>query len=232
MRLTYDDILSLSEGENERTVTLSSFSINLILSLLRPPEEIFYWRDLTQAERDELDGIVTTAQLEVLTEVVCETARDTMPLGIIIPHCRANVPENYVLCDGSLLDPSEYPDLWNEIDAAYKVDLLGVQYIALPDMRSRVPIGYESPAWPTGYQGGEAAHQLTHNEMPEHVHDIALGSGSAGTVSWIAATASARAFSRLQATENEGRGVAHNNMPPFHVVPGWIMKAKHDVAPE
>ena len=84
-----------------------------------------------------------------------------------------------------------------------------------------------------GNTGGEATHTLTYNEMPNHSHGMAikyyLGNSGTGTHSGDAITGHVGASSTLstyhaipaQATDSQGNGAAHNNMPPYLAVYVW-----------
>ena len=71
-----------------------------------------------------------------------------------------------------------------------------------------------------GATGGEAAHTLTQNEIPNHNHGIdymGAYSGTSGAWGGLVA-ASGTGVTNTRAT---GGGAAHNNMPPYLVVYIW-----------
>lgn len=80
-------------------------------------------------------------------------------------------PKGWAFCDGQLLSPSQYPDLFALMGKTYGGD--GVTTFALPDMRSRAPIhvslGYPSDH-PLGQRGGAESHILSLQEIPAHTH--------------------------------------------------------------
>ena len=53
----------------------------------------------------------------------------------------------------------------------------------VPDLRSRVPVGYDSKNINSGMasllfaEGGETSHTLTQNEMPAHQHKLSAAGG-------------------------------------------------------
>ena len=83
-------------------------------------------------------------------------------------------PPNWHLCDGSLLPISQYPALFSLLGTYYGGD--GKTNFALPDLRSRVPVGMGqgvnlSP-YTIGQQTGSESVKLDASQMPSHNHVI------------------------------------------------------------
>ena len=80
------------------------------------------------------------------------------------------------------------------------------------------------PTYSPGSRGGEASHTLTINEMPEHNHTVARGTGT-GTTEWglvrYNSTNSSADTTRIGMT---GGGQPHNNMPPYLAVYMWYRR--------
>lgn len=229
MKASYTELLELAQGETAQTVRLAPFSLALLMSLSGgDAAEIFYWSELTDAEKDAADADLSNAVRELLTPV--SGGGEMIPVGLIAPYAGANLPENWLWCDGTVLQRAGYSELWDAIDPAYKSEALEI--ITLPDMRARVPIGYDNPAWPVGYQGGESQHTLTVTEMPSHDHNRNTGGfaeyylrhSSGGAQGF--ATSNAPLMTNQIKTGTTGGGIAHNNMQPFHVVTGYIIKVR------
>lgn len=64
-RVSYPDLQALAADYEGGTVELSPFSLALLLALLAPPWEIFYWSNLTGTQRDEAEAAVATAIAEL-----------------------------------------------------------------------------------------------------------------------------------------------------------------------
>jgi microcystin-dependent protein len=70
----------------------------------------------------------------------------TVPVGAIMPYAGTNVPDGYLLCDGSEVKTANYPELYGVIGYTYKSAtlLLGAATFALPDLRGRFPLGRDN----------------------------------------------------------------------------------------
>ena len=90
--------------------------------------------------------------------------------GEVKMHAGANVPDGWLLCDGSAISRDSYSDLFNEIGIAFGAGD-GATTFNLPDMRGRAPIGVGTGTGLTGRAlaatGGEENHALVFDELPE-----------------------------------------------------------------
>lgn len=89
-------------------------------------------------------------------------------------------PVGFALCDGSLLQISQYPTLYALIGVAYGGD--GVQTFAIPDLRGRSPIsvGAGPGLQPVhiGQSGGSESVVLSTNQLPTHTHTATVQPGA------------------------------------------------------
>lgn len=75
-----------------------------------------------------------------------------------------------------------------------------------------------------GSTGGEATHKLTINEMPSHNHMVdydQVWDGGGGTRA-LGTTDNGGSWASGTWVHNTGGSQAHNNMPPYIVVYGWV----------
>lgn len=86
-----------------------------------------------------------------------------------------NLPLNYKLCNGDILNRDNYEELYNVIGKIYSDGLAPGKLFRLPDLRGRFIVGYDprdSDYNEQGSKGGEKTHILTTNELPSHVHKL------------------------------------------------------------
>lgn len=77
-------------------------------------------------------------------------------------------PKGWALCNGQFLPINQNQALFSLLGTTYGGD--GRVTFALPDVRSRVPIG-QGPQFSTlGQRGGEEFHTVIQTEMPQHLH--------------------------------------------------------------
>lgn len=124
-----------------------------------------------------------------------DPALPAIPVGSIIMWNSATPPMGWSLCDGTN---------------------------GTPDLRNRFVLGVSSNHG-LGQTGGEEAHTLSVNEMPNHSHSFSLPQGDQnwgngnGNAFW------GGSYGRGIGTNAVGGGAAHNNMPPFYAL-SYIMK--------
>ncbi len=79
-------------------------------------------------------------------------------------------PLGWVICDGRLLNISQYQELYALIGIRYGGD--GVNNFAVPDLKGRMAIG-SSNARPFASIGGTTEETVNLAQMPSHVHGVA-----------------------------------------------------------
>lgn len=98
------------------------------------------------------------------------------PIGSIVIWPSDEIPENYLLCDGSFISIAEYPDLYAVIGETYGA---GSGVVALPDLTARFPLG-SSVSHALASTGGAETVTLTEAEMPAHSHALESHAHSVG----------------------------------------------------
>lgn len=96
-------------------------------------------------------------------------AQVTQYVGEIRPFAGNFAPDGWLICDGSLLQISEYETLFVIIGTTYGGN--GESTFALPDLRGRVPI-HQGNGYVLGESGGIENVTLSNQNMPSHSHLI------------------------------------------------------------
>jgi microcystin-dependent protein len=134
-------------------------------------------------------------------------------------------PVGWMLCQGQLLQISEYDTLFNLIGTIYGGD--GQNTFGLPDLQSRIPL-HAGSGFLVGQEAGVETVTLNRNQMPVHTHQpvgaqVAQGQSPSNSY-WasnsnlpysLAAPAAAMAPNALS---NAGGNLPHENMSPYLVV--------------
>ena len=131
-------------------------------------------------------------------------------------------PKGWAMCNGQLLPINQNQPLFALLGTTYGGD--GRVNFALPDLRGQVPIHVGS-GHTLGERGGEQAHTLTLNEMPQHLH-VMNGTSADGNTNLPLNDILAQAANVYAApgslvalvagtTSNVGGGQAHNNTQPY-----------------
>lgn len=187
------------------------------------------------------------------------------PVGAQMPYVGTTDPPAvdgiaaWLICDGRLVNSTDYPALDALIGAAAGVGAGRHLYNAgaapaagqfkLPDKRGRVAVAAGTAtgargatAKTSGVRGGEETHQLGTSEMPTHSHGggnhqhglTATPLSPSGTHYAFASAAGPAEIALMsnvtQSSGNtiaaEGGGVDHNNLPPYEVDGGYIIRAR------
>lgn len=81
------------------------------------------------------------------------------PSGMIIQYAGSSIPVGWLNCDGSQVLISSYPDLYKQIKTNYGALTdgdggVGSTHFRLPDLRGRIPVGYQAGYDATTFVGG------------------------------------------------------------------------------
>lgn len=169
-----------------------------------------------------------------------------------------SVPSNFIVPDGSIVNISDYPDLFAIWGTKYGGN--GTTTFGLPNLKGKVVVMMDQNDTDfntIGGTGGEKTHTLTTNEMPSHTHtqksitnpgDHAHNTWNAfsfkhasGGVTTKATgepsdgrgnpTQGAGGHTHTVTLNNTGGGGSHNNLQPY-IVAYYIIKAKKGVYTE
>lgn len=144
------------------------------------------------------------------------------PIGRIEPFAGSSTPEGWLLCDGSAVSRTSYPQLFAAIGTTYGPGN-GSSTFNLPDARGRVLVGRDvaQTEFDTlGETGGAKTHTLTESQMPSHTHRTGISptnvlGGSSGNVTAQVNLVAAVDRAPTLAT---GGGQPHNNLQPYLTV--------------
>ena len=112
-------------------------------------------------------------------------SKDSLPIGSVIEWYSDEIPDNWLICDGSAVSRSLYNDLYKVLGTRYGAGN-GSSTFNLPDLKDRIPIGKNTSNNNfnvLGKTGGEEQHQMTIYELPKHRHAINTANGQ-GDMEW------------------------------------------------
>lgn len=157
-----------------------------------------------------------------------QVSGDTLPIGTVLPYTNETAPENWLVCDGSELDRTEYNHLFAIIGTTFG-EGDGSTTFNLPNIKGRTIVGLDAEDTDFNAIGktiGEKTHTLTVEEMPKHSHALATPQyyyGESNTGSIYGSNTTTSQFTRN--TNTSGNNQPHNNIQPSFVGV-YIIKAK------
>ena len=140
-----------------------------------------------------------------------------MPIGGIILWYGSitSIPENWALCDGSIVNDLQTPDLRSQF-------VVGAGSDAGENVTFNVSSGALSGQYAPGDTGGSVAHQLTIAEMPSHTHTEQYNTPSSGQ-DQAGSGSGDNDNTSSQNTGSTGGNQYHENRPPYYAL-AYIMK--------
>ena len=160
-----------------------------------------------------------------------------IPFGVPFPYLgkglqegglNTYVPSNCHKCDGSIIQISEAPYLFEEIGTLYGGD--GITTFGLPLIppgSSLIQMGTSGQyKFEFGKTGGEVTHKLTSQESGLPAHDIGTRvRSSTGTEGGLEGIVPKNSTTNLLSLLGQDAELSHNNMPPF-LVCNWIIRLR------
>lgn len=135
-------------------------------------------------------------------------------LGSIIPIIRETLHSSMLLCDGSVYNKDDYPQLWEVWPSAMK----DATTLTLPDLRNLFLVG-AGLDYSLGDTGGAAEVALTVDEIPSHTHGYQTPTFNVDVESIGVPDPTGVGNPPIPATTNAtGGGEAHENRPPYYAV--------------
>ena len=155
---------------------------------------------------------------------------DTLPIGAIVPFGGWDAPTGWLICDGTLLNKTDYPELFNAIGYSFGGEEGGDTF-GLPDLRGRVPVGEkdnDSDFDGMGVTGGSKELQAHRHEEIDSNYGGELSSfTTAGTKSVYDLGSLYQENKQKNSTMMTGIAGTGNsgNLQPYQTV-NYIIKAK------
>jgi len=183
-----------------------------VLGALAPLSDPDYWEGSAEAAAHAAEQIERLMLMLVTPE---ESEGVSVPVGGIIVWTDNQLPEGWLLCDGSAYASADYPELAARLGTRFGSAPSG--QFRVPNLTGRVAVGAD-PAGavlgvsaPVGAAGGAPTHTLTVAEMPAHTHAALRMVSNAG---YVAGTSSSSS-STVTTSGSAGGSQPHNNLQPY-----------------
>jgi microcystin-dependent protein len=159
-------------------------------------------------------GTMTGEEASRIFKEVLNSMTEFSLLGTIVPVYVEVLHSSMLLCDGSVYNKVDFPQLWEVLPSASK----DATTLTVPDLRNKFLLG-ASMDYLRGSVGGLAEVILTEAEMPTHHHTYSLPTFNVDVESvGIPDPTGVGQPALPTSTSSAGGGQAHENMPPYHAV--------------
>jgi microcystin-dependent protein len=159
-------------------------------------------------------GTMTPEEAAEFIKEILNSRKEFSMLGTVQAVIRETLDSSMLICDGSVYNKSDYPQLWDVWPSAMK----DVSTLTLPDLRNLFLVG-ATLDYSLGDTGGEAEHTLSESEMPSHVHSYDTPITNVDVESVGIPDPSGVGFPYIPAfTDSAGGDEPHNNLPPYYAV--------------
>ena len=194
--------------------------------------ENFTWNEFVE--------LTTTQGLHTAIEEVENRLNNIVdePIGVIKIWAGAALPQNYLYCDGAILqipqsESDTYWKLWQAIGTTFNIAgevPTPDGYFALPDLSGRFIVGKgtSDKSFAFKEKGGSSKVQLSTAEMPSHTHKFvsdkfSTNAGPSAEITKISqdienSAGGGQGIGAIFSTSPTGSGVAHENLPPYYTL--------------
>lgn len=223
-----NDVLTIPGGLLGGSNNINDFDITV------PSVNVLGSIPTTTASYVTVSGTGVTGLAKASRDALLQDVLDFLiPPGTIVPYAGLEKPaaattlsKGWLFCDGSIVNRSDYPELFAAIGFTYGKTLVNGQF-RLPDMRGRTIIGYDDMT--NGFlSSGGVANRVVGATTP-NAYSASIGTAPLVVGGATTATMTATSFSQQFPYPTPGfggtaTGMVTTVMPPFHAM-NYIIKA-------
>lgn len=167
-----------------------------------------------------------------------------MPIGMLAPYAGTTAPTGWLLCDGTEIRQTDYPELFAIVGYAFKPqgEIQNSGFFGLPDLRGRFPLGLtnmggtdsnrillnQQTANAVGKSGGKETVVIEQRNLPNHEHNL---QGSSGNQYYAIKEATDEPIDNnaIELAIPSGSGVAHGIVTSGNVLTNQALSRPLDV---
>ncbi len=157
-------------------------------------------------EKFWVEDFYTTLETVQFVEQALKGTKKVELIGQISFFFSEVAPDGWLLCDGSVKNKADYPELWDTFPSSEKT----AANLTLPNLLDETYLAGKSAANAVGATFGANSHTLTVGELPAHSHSESAVQAVAGLIGEVAASVPQEAAAD---TGDTGGGAAHENRP-------------------
>lgn len=206
MSFDFDAVQDILDSDVPIHVSLSAGSASLALIAIYVMHARWRWPKVSDEQWDTIQEYYAQLEGELMVNVA---------IGHVVPTI-TDVKDNELLCDGSVYDRVDYPQLYAVLDSEWIDD---DDSFHVPQLVDKFISGAGNN-YSAGATGGEDSHTLSTSEMPQHNHSdneysTNIDVEGPGVPDPLAIGLPKIPFAR---TGNTGGGNSHENRPPYQAL--------------